>query len=312
MATGGRKQLYPPRAPVRRPASTRPASTRPSFDWRGYFSPRSTLGAVMLVTAIAVVVSFVATLIYATVDAGRPIESGPTTVPGGPTETTPTVVITEPQTSTTRLPENLPPEALRDKLAASVRTVKTLTEDGQPIEGSAFVVGSFGGQTLLLTSFALVRAGTRAPAPPITLGDNNRSATLWTWQEARDLALLVIPGNVESLPWANAEAAPKAGERIFTIKDGRLVTGVVLATSSSGIEHNIFTDDKLQGAPLVNQKGEVLAMASRAYNPDGKGTETLYVGVPISFACDQVLRCGSGNTTASSTAPPPSTPPAGR
>lgn len=306
MATGGRKQLHSPRAPARRPLSS-----EPSFSWRQYVSPRSTLGAVVLVTALAVAVAFVATLVYATVDAGRPIEGGPTTIPGGSSEATPTVVITEPQTSTTKAPENLPPDALTAKLAASVRTVKTLNEEGQPVEGTAFVAGSFGGQTLLLTSFALVRAGTRAPAPPIRLGDN-RQATLWTWQEARDLALLVLSGNIESLPWVNASAAPKAGERLFTIKDGRLLTGAILGNSLTGVEHNIFVDDKLQGAPLVNQKGEVLAMASRAYNPDGKGTETLFIGVPISFACDQVLRCGSGNTTASSTAPPASSPTTGR
>ena len=263
----------------------------------------------MLVTALAVVVSFVATLIYATVDAGRPIQGGPTTLPGGPTETTPKVTINEPQTSTTKVPEDLPPDVLTEKLAESVRVVKTLSEEGQPLQGTAFVVGSFGGQTLLLTSFALVRAGTRAPAPPITLGDSDRQATLWTWQEAKDLALLVISGGIASLPWFNASTPPKAGERVFSIKDGKLVTGLILSSSLNGIEHNIFTDDKLQGAPLVNQKGEVLAMSSRAYNPDGKGTETLFIGVPIAFACDQVLRCGSGNTTASSTAPPPSSPP---
>lgn len=265
----------------------------------------------VLITALAMAVAFVATLVYATVDAGRPIEGGPTTVAGGPSPTAPSALITEPETSTTKVPENLPPDALTDKLAASVRMVKTLSEEGQPLEGTAFVVGSFGGQTLLLTSYALVRAATRAPAPPITLGDS-RQVTLWTWQEARDLALLVIPGSVASLPWVNTSTPPKAGERLFTIRDGKLATGVIVATSLTGIEHNIFVDEKLQGAPLVNQKGEVLAMASRAYNPDGKGTETLFIGVPIGFACDQVLRCGSGNTTASSTAPQASAPTTGR
>ena len=323
----GRNEFRTVRAPNRRPAPARrpPPAPRPApgrrpppprrgtgdgdGSWRRYLFPRTTLGAIALVTALAAVVSFVATLVYATVDAGRPIESGPTTVPGASSETTPSVTITEPQTSTTKVPENLPPDALAAKVNASVRTVKTLSEDGQPVEGTAFVVGSFGGQTLLLTSFTLVRAGTRAPTPPITLGEN-RQATLWTWQEARDLALLVVPGSIESLPWVNAAAAPKPGERVFTVKDGRLVTGVILGTSLTGLEHNIFVDDKLQGAPLVNQKGEVLGMASRAYNPDGKGTETLFIGVPIAFACDQVLRCGSGNTTPSSTAPasPPTTP----
>ena len=240
-----------------------------------------------------------ATLVYATIDAGRPIAGGPTTLPSGPTESTPSVAITEPQTTSTKVPENLPPEALTAKVSASIRLVKTLDEEGRPVEGTAFVVGSFGGQTLLLTSLALVLASTRAPAPTIMLGDT-RQATLWTWQESRDLALLVIPGSIESLPWVDAAGTPKPGDRLFTVKDGKLVTGVILNSSLTGIEHNVFVDDKLQGAPLVNQKGEVLAMASRAYNPDGRGTETVFTGVPIALACDQVVRCGQGNTSASS------------
>ncbi len=297
MATQSRNRSLPPRPPARRPG---PAERLSSL--RQYLSPRTTFGAMLLVIALSMAVAFVATIVYATVDAGRPLQGGPTTLPSGTAGTTPKVEITEPQVSTTKVPEDLPPDALTNKLAASVRVVKTLSEEGQPLEGTSFVVGSFGGQTLLLTSFSLVRAGTRVPAPPITIGDN-REATLWTWQEAKDLALLVIPGSIASLPWVNAAAPPKAGERLFSIKDGKLVTGVILASSLTGIEHNIFTDEKLQGAPLVNQKGEVLAMASRSYNPDGKGTETVFTGVPISFACEQVLRCGSGNTSASSTTP---------
>jgi hypothetical protein len=284
------------RTPGRIPLYTDPEPR----SWRRFLSPRSAFGAVVLVTALAVVVAFLATLVYATVDAGRPITGGPTTVAGSAGVTTPTLVINEPEVSTTKAPENLPPDALAAKVSASARPVRTLDEAGQPVEGTAFVVGSFGGQTLLLTSLAVVRAGTRAPAPPITVGDN-RQATLWTWQEARDLALLVIPGTIESLPWVNAAAAPKQGERIFSVNGTRLVTGVVLAASLDGIDHNVFVDNKLQGAPLVNQKGEVVAMASRTYNPSGKGTETLFTGVPIGFACDQVLRCGGGNTATSAT-----------
>jgi hypothetical protein len=287
---------------LRRPGRIPLSSDGPPSRQRR-FRPPSAFGTVVILIALAMVVAFVATLVYAAVDAGRPIAGGPTTIPGS-ANTTPTLVIAEPQVTTTEPPKDLPPDELAKKLAASVRTVNTMDEAGQPLEGTAFVVGAFGGQTLLLTSLGLVRAGTRAPAPPITVGDN-RQATLWTWQEDRDLALLTIPGTIESLPWVNAATPPKAGERLFSSTGDRLLTGMILGVSLTGIDHNIFVEDKVQGAPLVNQKGEVLAMASRVYDPDGKGTETLFTGVPINLACDQVLRCGGGNTapTTSTTRP---------
>ena len=245
-------------------------------------------------TVVAVAVALVATLVYASIDAGRPVvESGPTTAPGAP-QATP-VTQPEEETTTTKPPENLSPEALEGKVSASVRTVRSLDEGGQPTEGTAFVVGSFGGQTLLLTSLAVVRAATRAPSPPINLGDG-QEATLWTWEEGRDLALLVVPGAIASLPWINSSAGIRPGEKIYAGAPGRLSAGVIVGTSSEGIEHNIVVDGPLQGAPLVNQKGEVLAMASRAYNPGGTGTETVFTGIPIGVACEQVLRCGGGNT----------------
>jgi hypothetical protein len=196
--------------------------------------------------------------------------------------------------TTTKAPEVLSQDDLTKKLNASVRSVQTLDDAGQPVQGTAFVVGSFGGQTLLLTSFAVVRAGTRDPAPPITL-NGNQTATLWTWQEQRDLALLVIGGSVESLPWA--AAPPKNGDKVYAgVAGQKLAQGVVTGVSDDGIATNIFVDGARQGAPIVNQKGEVVAMASAAYNPGGRGTDTTFIGVPIKAACDQVLRCGGGNT----------------
>src|SRR3712207_8834103 len=46
----------------------------------------------------------------------------------------------------------------------SVWTVNTLDDLGRFQEGSAFVAGSFAGETLLLTSFAVVKANTVLPA----------------------------------------------------------------------------------------------------------------------------------------------------
>jgi S1-C subfamily serine protease len=248
---------------------------------------------VVLSALLAMIVAFVATIIYAQVDSRRPITIQPSRAqPVAPVLTRPTIA--EDRPTTTKVPENLSPDELAKKVAASVRGVRTLDDAGVAVEGSAFVVGSFGGQTLLLTSFAVVRASTLVPAPPITL-DGGQQATLWTWQEDRDLALLVVGGSIESLPWVSVPVKP--GDPIYAGGAGQRPTaGVVIGLSDAGIEHNVFVDDVRQGAPLVNQKGEVVGMASRAYNPNGKGTDTVFIAIPIRVACERMLRCGTGNT----------------
>ena len=243
---------------------------------------------------LAIIGSFVATYVWASVDAKRDLGGSPT----AQTAPAPRIAISDDngddQTTTTKAPEILSEQDLANKVAASVRAVITRDEAGQPVQGTAFVVGSFGGQTYLLTSFDVVKASTKAPGPGIRL-DGSREATLWTWQEERDLALLVIPGNVESLPWARD--LPKQGTKIWAGGAGqRLSAGVVQASSDSAIEHNIFMDDVRQGAPLVLQTGEVVGMASRVFNPNNRGTDTLFIGVPIQVSCQRMLRCGGGNT----------------
>lgn len=258
-----------------------------------------------IATLLAAITALAATVIFANVDAKRSLTAPtvPTTVADPTATTTP---VTEPAPTSTRPPEILSAEELAAKVGATVRLLRTLDRQGQPVQGTAFVVGSFGGQTMLVTSFALVRASTRTPSPDILLGDRNQKATLWTWQENRDLALLVVGGSIESLPWAT-EAA-KAGDRIYAAGAGQKVTpGVVSGIGDVAIEHNIFIDDVRQGAPLVNQKGEIVGVASKVYNPNGKGTDTLFIAIPIRQVCERLLRCGGGNTTPGETTPAAST-----
>ncbi len=252
---------------------------------------------------LAAITALVATVIYANVDANRVLTgppaptttldpTAPATGPTGPT--TPATI--EPGPTTTRPPEILSPDELATRAGATTRLLRTLDPQGRPVQGTAFVVGSSGGQTLLVTSFDAVKASARSPGPKILLGERNQEATLWTWQEERDLALLVVPGNIESLPWATQPAKP--GDRIFAAGAGQRITpGVVSGVGDVAVEHNIFIDDVRQGAPIVNQRGEIVAMASKVYNPSGQGTDTLFVAIPVRQICERLLRCGGGNTT---------------
>lgn len=296
----------------------RPGERGPSYDsfrgsvWRRHLRPPSALAVVVMVALLAMVAAFVATVVFANIDAGRPlaqedpIASVPTTVPATPGEAT---VPTPGGVGTPGTPAILTNELIEQKINSSLWLVSTRTEVGAAIEGSAFTVGSFGGQTLLLTSLSTVRAATRTPAPEISVSQGSRTvvATLWTWEESRDLALLTVSAGSPSLTLGNS-AAVQRGDRIYTGAPARAMTpGIVTAAAADGIEHNIVIDGLLEGSPIVNQRGEVVAMASAAYNPGGRGTTTVFVGVPIALACERVLRCGAGNTEPSSTPSPTTT-----
>jgi hypothetical protein len=256
-------------------------------------TPGDAWSLVPLAAVLAAIAALVTTMVYASVDARKPLVNEPTTVVRSEARS-PRPSLSDERPTVTRAPVELTPEQLHDKLAASVRTVRTRNEAGEPVEGTAFVAGAFGGRTLLLTSLAVVRAATQVPAPPVVVGQN-REATLWTWQEDRDLALLTLGGNIETLPFVSSASGARVGDKLYTLSGDRLVSGTILATGTTAVEHNIRIDDAMQGAPLVNQKGEVVAVASRVYDPGGKGTESLFIGVPVGMACEQVLRCGEGN-----------------
>jgi S1-C subfamily serine protease len=159
----------------------------------------------------------------------------------------------------------------------------------------------------MLTSFSAVRAATNSPGPEIIVrnGGSQTTATLWTWQEDRDLALLVVPRPAPPLPWVGDERAPKAGDKVFVASEGTdLVQGKITSISSTGIEHDIPVDGLRQGGALINDRGEVLGMASSEYNPGGVGTDRIFIAIPIRNACEQVLSCSSGNPSEPEATPP--------
>ena len=198
-----------------------------------------------------------------------------------------------------------------EKTSPSVWFVSTLDEAGQPSVGSAFVVASDGDKTLMVTSYTTVRAATRTPGPPINIrkGDQQLKATLHTWQEEKDLALLIVDkGGMTKLPFAGKDASLKTGERIFAVSGlgasgGAISQGFVADVSSAGIQHDAAIGSAFQGGPLLNDKGEVLAVASRAYAPLGFGTDAVFFGVPIRSTCDKILKCPDGGEPSAGSKP---------
>jgi S1-C subfamily serine protease len=205
----------------------------------------------------------------------------------------------EVQTTTTK--PDLSMEAIDKKVAPLVWSVSTLDQTGQPSQASAFVVGISRGQTYLITSLAAVSAAIQTPAPPITVhnGGFEGPATLWTWEEDRDLALLAVSRpRVDILEWRNDKPDPQAGDRVFAISgnpDARVTPGILTEVTAGAFEHNIFIDDARRGGPIVNIKGEVIAISSAAFTGGGTPTDTAFFAVPIHGLCDVVMLCGGIN-----------------
>ena len=168
-----------------------------------------------------------------------------------------------------------PLEQLQAKVSPSLWFVHTLDENGGASVGTAFVVASDDQNAFMVTSYTSVRAATRSPGPDVMVrhGTEDIKATLWTWQEERDLALLVIPKpGAPRLPWAAA-----------------ITQGFVADLSAPALQHTAAVGTQFQGGPLVNSKGEVLAVASRTYAPLGFTTDQVTFAAPVRMSCERVL-----------------------
>jgi S1-C subfamily serine protease len=90
---------------------------------------------------------------------------------------------------------------------------------------------------------------------------------------------------------------------VLTGAGGPPVAGVVAAVAPERIQHNVFLDERRQGAPLLNEKGQVLGMASLAVTPGVTPSIDTFYAVPIGAACERVLTCGGGTTSVAPTGP---------
>jgi S1-C subfamily serine protease len=191
---------------------------------------------------------------------------------------------------------------LVDKVKDSIYLVETLDEFGRPQAGSAFVVTSDAERSYLVTSLTVVKASTRKPGPALTLrkGNERIDATLWTWHEERDLALLIVnKGSLPRVKWAAADAPPQYGERIFDVAGvggagGSITQGFVADVSAAGIMHDAAVTGPFAGGPILNSKGEVLGIGAPGYAPLGFTSDRVTFAPYIRAACEKVLKCPAG------------------
>jgi len=151
-----------------------------------------------------------------------------------------------------------------------------------------------------------VKAATRKPGPPIQLrkGDERTDATLWTWHEERDLALLIVnKGSLPRVKWAAVDDTPQYGERVFDVAGvggagGSITQGFVADVSASGIEHDAAVTGPFAGGPILNSKGEVLGIGAPGYMPLGFTSDRVTFAPYIRMACEKILKCPGGTTDA--------------
>jgi S1-C subfamily serine protease len=193
-------------------------------------------------------------------------------------------------------------QALEEGARPSVWFVSTLDEVGAPSVGSAFVVFADSEQSYLLTSFEVIRAATAEPAPAVTVrnGDQELEATVHTWDEGRDLALLVIPvGDQPALPFVSDPNSIQTGDRVFAVSglgsDGASVAqGVVADAAQDAVQHDTPIGAAYRGGPLLSGDGTVVGVASRRYAPLGFDPLAVFFAPPIRLACDSVISCPDG------------------
>ncbi|HEV3402044.1 MAG TPA: trypsin-like peptidase domain-containing protein [Acidimicrobiales bacterium] len=302
-----RRRARAMRRPVERERRQRRARRRGAAALRGLFVRPNAVTVAIAVVLICLVTGFTGAVLWANSDSQYIRQGAPVAPP--PDRRPIEEALAEGETTTTTKPD-LSPEALAAELSPSVWSVETLDSAGRPATGSAFLAGSSGDQGLLLTSLGAVEASTREPAPEITVkgATFTGKATLWTWDDSRDLALLVVQRGTAPTPaWVGDNPPLKAGDKVFAVGGGgRVVAGLVLRLAPDAVEHTIVIDDAVRGGPLVNVKGEVVGVASAVYAAGGVPLDNVYTGVPIRTACAAVLKCGD-DTASPTTAPGPST-----
>ena len=181
----------------------------------------------------------------------------------------------------------------------SVWTVETRDEAGKPMLGSSFAVAPHRGGTAFVTSYELVVASTVAPSPPIELvkGEQRLTAQLWAWDQANDMALLVVDEVVPPLDMASdSQQVDSVGRRVFALSGvgGQGATaspGVLLDHAEQGLQHTAPVGALFRGGPLVTGDGVVVGVASNGYQPYGIDQGSVPAAPAVSALCSQLLEC---------------------
>lgn len=185
---------------------------------------------------------------------------------------------------------------LLEKVGPSMAQVAGIDSTGAARLGSGFVVTSDANESWIITSFQIL-AGSAASKSPVKVraGGADRQATVWSWDDSRDLALVIMKaGGVPALGWASSD--PPVGSPIWAIgtapgKYGAAASqGYLLDATAAGLLTDADVPAHAVGGPLLDKDGEVIGVLSLIYAPQGYPPSNGWA-VPIRLACQRVLRC---------------------
>jgi S1-C subfamily serine protease len=297
----------------RKAAEKARAKRRPKPKMR--LLPRSVLGMSMLILAAGIGAAVSGTALYMNYAYRRDVSDAQvkglrTTISKGVE-----AVKAEGTNARFRIQQELEPllrqAAIGDTLAQILRdaqpslwSIRTFDEGGQPTVGTAFVVASDAEKSFLLTSLSVVRASIVRPGPEILLQQDKTqaTATLWSWQEDKDIALLILQkGNLAKLQWAKSDGT-KVGTQVFAVSGfgtagGAVTNGFIADVSTSGVQHSAALGTPFRGGPLLDGTGKVVAVLSKSYAPFGFASDGVWFAPPVTAACDKVLKCPNGQVT---------------
>ena len=189
---------------------------------------------------------------------------------------------------------------LANQVKDGVWFVQTQDASGAPSVGSAFVVQSNDTTSLLVTSYATVKAATAAPGPGITIskGDDRINAKLVNWVENQDLAVISVDrGKLPALQFVPDGSAPGVGDRTFVASGlgaagASASQGFINDISVGAIQQDAPVGVAYQGGPLLNSEGQVIGVASLNYAPFGfVSRDGITFAIPIRDTCKQLLTC---------------------
>ncbi|MCA1839566.1 MAG: trypsin-like peptidase domain-containing protein [Actinomycetota bacterium] len=187
---------------------------------------------------------------------------------------------------------------LLTKIGPSIAYVSGQDANGAAAVGSGFVVTSNQNESWVITNFHLV-AGSAASkgTVKVRLGNSQRDATVWSWDDHRDLALVILKtGNLPVLEWAAGD--PAIGSQIWAVGTG---AGRLQAAASLGHLADVSAEALLvdagiasssTGGPVLDNDGKVIGVLSNSYAPAGFPAASGWA-VPIRLSCQKVVRCPS-------------------
>jgi S1-C subfamily serine protease len=186
---------------------------------------------------------------------------------------------------------------LLEKVGPGIAHIQGKAQDGAPTSGTGFVVLTNDKESWVITTYNLV-AGAVADKSQISIsiGEDKKQASVYSWDPSSDLALAIIrTGGATALTdWAKGEL--QLGTRVFAVgsSPGRFgsaaAQGYLIDTSEAGLLTDADVPTNATGGPLVDRDGKVLGVLSLSYAPQGYAPSNGWV-VPIQMACKRVLRC---------------------